>query len=385
MVILEAPYVSDLFCSYLAKEKIAVLHNAFADECAKRHNLHLIGAKEFTQNLATGSLAYTNSENALGWLYSHAPQHECAAMLAGIRLMKDKNAFRKALQPLFPDYTYREIAAEALRTVDVCRLNFPLILKPSVGFFSMGVYAITSLADWNAALTDIEAQLPLWQAAYPSSVLGESRFLVESYIKGEEFAVDCYFDGEGRAVILNILQHPFSSSVDVSDRLYLTSNEILETYLEPFTDFLNQANAYIGVRHFPAHVELRVEQGRVMPIEFNPMRFAGWSTTDIAYYAYGINSCEYFFKQKKPNWKKLFCGKDASIYSFTILNKPKASMPLGALNQQAVHAHFSKVFELRTLHTHNCPVFGFVFAQTPTSKQQELESILHSDLNEFLL
>lgn len=37
------------------------------------------------------------------------------------------------------------------------------------------------------------------------------------------------------------------------------------------------------VTNFPVHVEIRVKEDKICPIEFNPMRFAGLCTTDIAY------------------------------------------------------------------------------------------------------
>jgi hypothetical protein len=46
------------------------------------------------------------------------------------------------------------------------------------------------------------------------------------------------------------------------------------------------------------HVEVRVDGDVICPIEFNPMRFAGFSSTDVAYYAYGIRTIEYFCKIK---------------------------------------------------------------------------------------
>ena len=73
----------------------------------------------------------------------------------------------------------------------------PFILKPSVGFFSLGVYTITSDDDWTAAVADIERNLRESRDRFPESVVDQSSFLVEEYITGEEFAVDVYFDGEG--------------------------------------------------------------------------------------------------------------------------------------------------------------------------------------------
>ena len=45
-----------------------------------------------------------------------------------------------------------------------------------------------------------------------------------------------------------------------------------------------------NIKLFPMHIEVRVTKtGDVVPIEINPMRFAGWCTTDVANYAWRIN------------------------------------------------------------------------------------------------
>ena len=51
---------------------------------------------------------------------------------------------------------------------------------------------------------------------------------------------------------------------------------------------MTRANKFLKLRNIPMHVEVRVDGDIICPIEFNPMRFAGLSSTDVAYYAYGI-------------------------------------------------------------------------------------------------
>ena len=91
----------------------------------------------------------------------------------------------------------------------------------------------------------------------------------------------------------DIITHRFASQEDVSDRIYYTSKEIIEQYEEPFKLFLKKMNSKLGLAQFPMHLELRVSGENIIPIEVNPMRFAGLSCTDIAYYAYGINTIDY--------------------------------------------------------------------------------------------
>lgn len=62
---------------------------------------------------------------------------------------------------------------------------------------------------------------------YPQKVIDNSTYILEEFIHGEEYAIDAYYDENGKVVILNIMKHDFSSTSDVSDRLYYTSKEII--------------------------------------------------------------------------------------------------------------------------------------------------------------
>ncbi len=58
-------------------------------------------------------------------------------------------------------------------------------------------------------------------------MIDKSNYILEEFINGEEYAIDDYYDENGTAVILNIMKHNFSSTSDVSDRLYYTSKDYI--------------------------------------------------------------------------------------------------------------------------------------------------------------
>ena len=84
-----------------------------------------------------------------------------------------------------------------------------------------------------------------------------------------------------------MLRHDFTSPEDTSDRMYVTSASIVRDTSTMFASWLDRVNALIGARNFPVHVEVRVSDGHVSPIEFNPLRFAGLGGTDVSWYGYG--------------------------------------------------------------------------------------------------
>ena len=76
----------------------------------------------------------------------------------------------------------------------------------------------------------------------------------------------------------------------------ISENRAIESNLEKFTDFAGKIGDLAGVKNFPVHIELRRDNdGILLPIEVNPMRFGGWCTTaDISFLAYGFNPYLYY-------------------------------------------------------------------------------------------
>lgn len=381
MILLDRPYVSKHFLNYLERSGQPVLETPFTAELARDYCLNLVDDAEAERRCRNRERLYTSSENALEWIHAHLGDMPVARH---IDAMKDKAALRRLLAGMYPDFFFREIPVGELGKADVSGWKKPFILKPSVGFFSLGVYTITSDGDWAAAVADIERNLRESRERFPESVVNQSSFLVEEYIIGEEFAVDVYFDGEGEPVILNIFKHRFASLSDVSDRLYYTSKDVIEANKARFEAFFREVNALMGIRDFPAHVELRVEADRILPIEFNAMRFAGLCTTDMAYFAFGINTVDCYLNGRKPDFDAILRGREGKIYSTVILDKPKSLPPSSAFDYERLAAHFAKVLELRKVDTPELPVFGFAFTESEAGRTEELDAILQSDLTEFL-
>ncbi|MCR5183342.1 MAG: ATP-grasp domain-containing protein [Opitutales bacterium] len=379
MIILEKPLVSQELKAYLQASKTPVLDNAYAREIlAGTPGCRLTGDAEARERIAGGERLYTVSENALEWVLQNIDD-PCSRRV--IDTMKNKTAMRQILQSAYPDFFFREISVEKLAELDFDTIPVPVVLKPSVGFFSVGVYTVRDKNDWQNALDDIQKSSGNWKKLYPESVLAKQNFILEKYIDGDEYAVDVYFDGDGNAVILNILKHDFSSASDVSDRLYYTSKKVILENLEPFTAFFNRVNKSLGARNFPAHVELRVEDGKAVPVEFNPMRFSGYCTTDVSLFAYGFRTYDFYLNDKKPDWEKILSGKDGKIYAMILLNKPVPCPEVKDFDYDSLCKKFQKILCLRKSDWQKNSVFGFLFVET--DNPQELDYIVKSDLLEF--
>jgi len=387
MIILDKPYISDFLLNTLETNRIPIIHNTIADELSAGRKLNLLSENEVISQFSGSGypLLYTNSENAISWIETNLHH---TTLPGKIQLFKNKVLFRNLIRDLFPGYFYKGVSVDALESLDVSGFPIPFIVKPAVGFFSLGVFKVEKVEDWTETVKSILKEIELIKDLYPPEVLHTGEFIIEECIEGDEFAIDCYFNQDGKAVILNIMNHIFSSGTDVNDRVYITSKEIIETYKASITDFLSEIGHRAGLSNFPTHVEVRIsENGIVAPIEVNPLRFGGWcSTPDLAWYAYGINIYEYLFQQKQPDWNTILKGKEDLVYSNIVLNNSTGTegKNINSFDYDKLLATFEKPLELRKTDFAKFPLFGFLFCETRKENMQELDRILMSDLREYI-
>ncbi len=387
MIILDKPYVSRFLLDTIRSQGFPVVDTGIAGESGLDGDPILIDEADAIE-LARSSrdlAIYTNSENSIGWIAEHL---SFTGLPAKIELFKNKVRFRQLIKPLYPDFYFREIARDQLSTLAVDEIPMPFIIKPTAGFFSMGVRKVSSTGEWPQTVDAIEAGMRSVKDLYPQEVLSTSSFIIEQCIEGEEYAFDAYFDADGAPVILNIHKHIFSSDEDVSDRVYVSSKEIIEDNLEPFTAFLADIGKLSGVRNFPVHVELRRSaSGCLTPIEVNPMRFGGWCTTaDATFFAYGFNPYVYFFSGQRPDWPALLKHCKGKLYGLIVLDNSTGvdEADIIAFDYECLLRQFKKPLKLRRMDHREYPVFGFLFTETDAADDSELERILLSDLSEFI-
>lgn len=291
-------------------------------------------------------------------------------------------------QPLYPDFFFKGVQVEDLPTLNLSGIPLPFIIKPTVGFFSMGVYKVSKAEEWTHIVDSIQTEIAQIENLYPQEVLDTSSFIIEQAITGEEYAIDAYYNASGEPVVLSVFRHTFSSDSDVSDRVYTTSKTIIESNLEEFTSFIGKIGTLAEVKNFPVHIELRRESdGTLLPIEVNPMRFGGWcSTADMTFHAYGVNPYLCYYSDKKPDWSKALHDKAGKLFSLIVLDNStgKESDEIVSFNYEKLLSHFEKPLELRKIDYKQYPVFAFLFVETEEDNFDELTNILDSDLNEFI-
>jgi hypothetical protein len=385
MILIDQPFVSDFLIQTIRANSFRLVGSPEARKMIDAEDLHWVPEKEAVRMILEypETPLYTNSENALSWLDRHLNGSDYALHA---ELFKNKAKFRKLVQELYPGFFFKTLKLEEVQSLNIRDLPLPFVIKPAIGFFSIGVHVVRDESSW--CMVKKELTYRNLASAYPGNVLDTSTFIIEEYIEGEEFAVDCYFNDQGEVVILNILHHRFSSGADTSDRVYTTSEKMVRAFRSGFENFLQSLGEKAGISNFPAHVELRVDaSGRVIPIEVNPMRFGGWCTTaDLLGLATGANPYEYYLHKRKPDWDKVFEGKRDRVFSIIVLNNNSGYNPdqIESFDYGRLAGDFEKPLEIRKMDVKKYAVFGFVFTETRKENQEELDKILMSDLRKYI-
>jgi len=385
MFLIDLPYASDFLIEKIKENKYELVATEVARELVKDDSISWISEEQAAIYIRENpdTPLYTNSENALTWIDNHLNDTSFAQQA---RLFKDKVKFRELIRTSYPDFFFRTVELRDIPCLSLDDLPLPFVIKPSVGFFSIGVHVVKSKDDWAQAKKELS--IKKLESIYPKNVLDTSVFIIEEYIEGEEFAIDCYYNQQGQVVILNILHHKFSSGADTSDRVYTTSMEIVQKYQKPFGDFLHSIGRQAGLKNFPAHVELRItHEGAIQAIEVNPLRFGGWCTTaDLLGIATGISPYEFYIRNEKPDWSKVFNGKADKKFSIIVLNNNSGYTPdqIEHFDYKLLGNDFEKPLMIRALEVNKYSVFGFLFAETSPGNEAELNNILVSDLRKYI-
>jgi hypothetical protein len=366
MILIDKPFASDFLIKTIKENNYPIIATETAKKMIQDESLNWISESAANEKFNTQANlpVYTNSENSISWIEKN---FKISVLPAQIQLFKNKITFREFIKDAFPNYYFKGVKVDALRDINTTTLKFPFIIKPAVGFFSLAVHKVDNLSEWNLILDIIESEIRDCK---------------------EEYAIDCYFNNEGIPVVLNILHHIFSSDKDVSDRVYTTSKAIIEKHKPEIEDFLSFIGSKAHLRNFPMHLEVRIDKNKkVCPIEINPLRFGGWCTTgDISWYAYGINSYEYFFKNKTPNWDDLLKSKKNKLYCLIVLdnNSGIKENEIASFDYDLLLKDFEKPLNLRKVDFKTYAVFGFLFTETTLDNKEELNHILTSDLRKYI-
>ena len=381
MFILNPPYVSELLIDTIKRNNYKVLLNE-TSASLKNYN-GIISETELIQSAKNNNnfKLYTNSENSLEWIIKNLKGTQIPEK---IELFKNKAKFRNLLKPVFPDFYFLQLSYNQLKNIQPGTIKYPVVIKPTVGFLSFGVYPVKNESGFNNVIKNLDKDIEKFKNVFPKEVVDTSDFIIEEMIKGEEFAVDAYYNSQGEGVILNIFHHPFFDENDVTDRIYYSSKKIIQENHDKFRALIQKIGDCAHLKNFPMHIELRVFGDKILPIEINPMRFAGWCDVDVAYYAYGINIYEYYMSDLKPDWEKILASKGNEMYYFTGAEIPNQinKEDIKSFNYDAYLASIKKPLSVRKIDYKTKPLFAIVIGCAET--KEEINDLLNMDLTKYI-
>jgi len=293
MLLLDRSYVSPLLADTIREDTIAC--------CSMTDPNYQIDPQSMDASIRSGNRVgdkiLANTEGSLKFLQKNMPNSQITRW---VEIFKDKIKFREYLAD--PEFFY--LAVDNLEEVDLQIVKFPCILKPSVGYASIGVYQIANQAEFKSVVEKISKDTT---CKFSEDIVNTTRWIIEQYIEGEEYAIDAYFNSEDKPTILNIFHHPFIDG-DLSDKVYYTGRSIIEKTYHLVMEFLSLLGEKMNLTNFPMHLEVRIANEKLYPIEVNPLRFAGMGGGDLAQYAYGINIYRCFFSEISPDWTQILAN-----------------------------------------------------------------------------
>jgi len=87
---------------------------------------------------------------------------------------------------MYPNFFYKKVSFKDLEKIDIDKIKMPFIIKPSVGFFSMGVYKVNSALEWRNTIDKLKKEINNKAGNYPIEVINTNEFIIEENIEGEE-------------------------------------------------------------------------------------------------------------------------------------------------------------------------------------------------------
>ncbi|MGV8077156.1 MAG: ATP-grasp domain-containing protein, partial [Methanosarcina sp.] len=170
MIILDYPYVSEFLKDTIADMQIPVLKNEMAAGLKTEKRLKFLEEFEFIKLIKEkGEFSlYSNSENSLGWISENLA---FTGLPEKIELFKNKIKFRELLERIYPELYFKGVEFENLEEIRVEEIEKPFIIKPAVGFFSLGVHKVSTNEEWASVLKSIKAEVEDIKGLYPVQVL----------------------------------------------------------------------------------------------------------------------------------------------------------------------------------------------------------------------
>lgn len=295
-----------------------------------------------------------------------------------IESLKDKYIFRQAIASIYPDYRYQFVK---LSEIDSLKIATKSVIKPVKGVFGTAVRTIDRSTDLTSLALELKAELSKNANIFSDGVLSQEDFLVEEYIEGEEYAVDMFYDADGNPYIVNICHHPIPADRAYLHVLYYFSKEVFDRIYTQAKYFFTQLNQILNVTNLTMHCEFKLDDGKLMPIEINTLRYGGMGFGNMVFHALGINPYTYFLNNIEPDWQTIWEDRQEDIFCFFIAyNGANINVNEYKPNRERLKQQFTKVLLERSFDYQTQLTFG-IYCLKET--KENLSNLLKINFDNF--
>lgn len=295
--------------------------------------------------------------------------------------LKDKYKFRLILKKLFPNFHFKKILLSKLKDIKIDSTK-KYIVKPVKGFFGTGIRTIDKNSSLQKISEEIKIELDKNSKIFSESVISKNELLIEEYLEGDEYAVDMYYDDLGKPIIQNIYHHPSPTNIVYFHVLYYTSYSIFNKYLTLFEDFFKQLNKKLSASSIAIHAEFKYDGKKMLPIEFNPLRFGGFGLADLTYHGFNTNPFENYFNNEKPDWNKIWKSRKKQYFGWVLGYN---GINVDVINDKPDHNKFKSIFsnvmDYCEIDYKSNPVFAIMYVKE--TNYDKLMTLLKIDFNKF--
>jgi len=197
-------------------------------------------------------------------------------------------------------------------------LGKKVVIKPLKGFFGTGVRVADHTSDLAKLADEMKEEVQASAKFFPESILTQNEYIIEEFITGDEYAVDMFFDQAGKPAIMNIYFHPEPAISDYFHLMYYTNKEIFDNYLDTFTHFFIELNEIMNLKSFPIHAEFKLQNGVMVPIELNPMRYGGFGLSDLTFNSFQHQPISAYFDNNPANWGAIWEFRKENNYAWIL-------------------------------------------------------------------
>jgi len=367
-------YISELVTKIETEDKIKV-----KDEI----KIEVISEDNFRNSeliLKAGDKVYAPTESALEIILERSEDN---IFTNAVNLLKDKHKFRELMSNMYPNFYFSKTTIDKLEKIKLDRRK-KYIVKPTKGFFGTAVKELTCETNISEITKDIRKELEENSRYFSESVLSKNELIIEQFVEGEEYAVDMYFDGDGKPEILNIYHHPLPEKKEYFHVLYYTNTYIFDSFYDRLNVIFVELNKYLNINNFPIHAEFKLENDQLIPIEMNPLRYGGFGLADLAYHAFGFNPFNAFFDNFKPNWQQIWQNKKDMHFGWILgYNGTDIDMELNKPDHVAFREYLGNILHYVEIDHKENPVFSIAYVKDDCSKS--LQRFLKTEFNDFFV